>query len=177
MTGKLSTLTGLGALGHLYLQVRAIDQIVGGNTEASRRHLLDGAAAVITVLVRRVAAVVFTTLSGIAARAHAVHGDGHRLVGFPADRPEGRRAGGKPLYDFGRSLHLFNGNGLVIPLEVQQPAQGCHTAALVVGEPGEFPVYVVVVAAGSVLKNADAVRVPLMMLAAPPPLVRSPHGQ
>jgi hypothetical protein len=44
-TGKLSALTGFGALGHLDLDVGGVHQVVAGDTEAAGCDLLDGAAA------------------------------------------------------------------------------------------------------------------------------------
>ena len=41
---KLAALTGFGTLGHLDLNVGGIDQMVAGDAEPARRHLLDGAA-------------------------------------------------------------------------------------------------------------------------------------
>ena len=85
MAGQLSTLAGLGTLGHLNLEVGSIDQIVGSYTEPTGGDLFNGAAARITVLVQPVTPVVFSTLTGVAARRHSVHGDGHHFVGFSAD--------------------------------------------------------------------------------------------
>ena len=45
MAGKLAALAGLGALRHLDLQLVGIHQVIGGDAETRRRHLLDGAAA------------------------------------------------------------------------------------------------------------------------------------
>ena len=47
--GKLAALAGLGALGHLDLQLVGVDQVVGGHAEAAGGHLLDGAAARVAV--------------------------------------------------------------------------------------------------------------------------------
>ncbi len=49
VSGQLPALARLGALRHLDLQLVAVDQIVAGDAEAARGHLLDGAAAQIAV--------------------------------------------------------------------------------------------------------------------------------
>ena len=43
--GQLAALAGLGALGHLDLQVVGVGEVLRRHAEAARRHLLDGAAA------------------------------------------------------------------------------------------------------------------------------------
>ena len=49
--GQLAAFAGLGALRHLDLQLLGVDQVVAGDAEAARGHLLDG--AVLRVAVRR----------------------------------------------------------------------------------------------------------------------------
>ena len=174
---QLSALAGFGALGHLDLQVGCVDQVVGGHTEPARGHLLDGAAAGVAVLVQLVAPVVLSALAGVAAGAHAVHGDGHRLVRFPADGTQGRRAGGKPLGNLRGWLNLFDGHRGPVLIKGQQAAQRGQFPSLVVGEPGEFFVNFPVVRLRRMLQFCDGVRVPLMVFLAPPPLVGAAHGQ
>ena len=43
VTGQLAAFTGLGALGHLDLDLASADQIFAGHSETTRRDLLDGA--------------------------------------------------------------------------------------------------------------------------------------
>ena len=49
VAGQLAALAGLGALGNLDLQIVGIDEVIRGDAEASRSHLLDRAAAQIAV--------------------------------------------------------------------------------------------------------------------------------
>ena len=74
----MATLTGLGALGELDLQVGGVHEVIGGHAEASGRDLLDAAVAlrVVDTIVR------FAALTGVGACANRIHGDGKRLVRF-----------------------------------------------------------------------------------------------
>ena len=49
VAGKLAALAGLRALRDLDLQIVGVDQVVGGDAEAPRSHLFDGAAAPVAV--------------------------------------------------------------------------------------------------------------------------------
>ena len=49
VAGQLAAFAGLGALRNLDLQIVRVHQIVGGDAEARRSHLLDGAAAQVAV--------------------------------------------------------------------------------------------------------------------------------
>ena len=102
VAGQLAAFAGLGALRDFDLQVVGVDEIVGGDAEARRGHLLDGAAPRIAVGVGSVAGLVLAALAGVGFAADAVHGDGQRLVGFLADGAEGHGAGGEALDDLRR---------------------------------------------------------------------------
>ena len=58
---QLASLTRLGTLGHLYLEVLRVDQIVAGDPETPGGHLLDSAAPRVPVGVGGIAVVVFST--------------------------------------------------------------------------------------------------------------------
>jgi hypothetical protein len=79
---KLAALTGFRALRHLDLDVGAVGQVVAGDAEPRGRHLLDGAAAPVAVLVAVEAADVLATLARIRPAAKAVHRDRQCLVRF-----------------------------------------------------------------------------------------------
>src|SRR5699024_1720714 len=72
---QLTALTGLGALRHLDLNIRAVIKIVASHAKAPRRHLLDGGAAGIAVGFNLKALGVLTALAGIGHAVQAVHGD------------------------------------------------------------------------------------------------------
>jgi hypothetical protein len=96
-SGQLSALTGLGTLCHLDLYLFGIDQVVGGDTEAARGHLL-GLAVERDAVYRAIETVVaLATLTGVGACAELVHGQGHGLVGFLAQCAERHGAGDKVL--------------------------------------------------------------------------------
>ena len=75
--GQLAAFAGLGTLGDLDLQHFGVDQVLGGDAEAARGHLLDLAA-----LLGAVAHRVFAAFAGVAAAAKAIHGDRQRFVRF-----------------------------------------------------------------------------------------------
>ena len=112
VAGQLAAFAGLRALRHLDLQFVGVDQVVGGDAEARRGHLLDGAAAQIAVRIGLEARFVFAAFAGVRLAADAVHGDGQRLVRFLADRAERHGAGREALDDLLRRLDFFERNRL-----------------------------------------------------------------
>src|SRR5687767_3117653 len=110
VTGQLTALAGLCALGHLDLQVGGVGQVVARYAEAARGDLLDSALAAIAVGVWCVTAGVFTALARVAAGAYAVHRDRHRLVRLTADRAQRGCAGSKALDDVLSRLDLLERN-------------------------------------------------------------------
>ena len=84
VAGQLSTLAGLGALRHLYLQVLGVGEVSDGHAEATGSNLLYSAVARVAVGVERVAMPVLAALAGVGTRADAVHGYGERLVRLAA---------------------------------------------------------------------------------------------
>ncbi len=77
---QLAAFAGLRALGDFDLQLVRVDQIVGGDSEASGCHLLDRAATPIAIRIARKASFVFPALAGIGSAADAVHRNGQRFV-------------------------------------------------------------------------------------------------
>ena len=166
VAGQLATLAGLGALRHLDLEFVGVDQIVGGDAEAAAGHLLDGAAAQIAVGVGREALFVLAAFAGVRHAADAVHGDGQRLVRFLADGPEAHGAGRESLDDLLGRLDLFNRNGLVGVLELEQSAQSTELAVLLVDQVGVLLEGGRVVLPHRVLHLADGERIEQVILAA-----------
>ena len=76
VAGQLAAFAGLGALGHLDLDVVGIDQIFGGDAEAARGHLLDLGAHGIAVGQRHETVRLLAAFAGVGTAADAVHGDG-----------------------------------------------------------------------------------------------------
>ncbi len=112
VAGQLAALAGLRALRHLDLQFVGVHQVIGGDAEARRGHLLDGAAPR-SPFGRAEARFVFPALAGVRLAADAVHRDGQRLVRFLADGAERHGAGGEALHDLLGRLHLFERHRLV----------------------------------------------------------------
>src|ERR1700739_675899 len=76
VAGELAAFPGLGALGHLDLQLIGVDEVVGGDAEASAGDLLDGAAAGVAVGVGSEAGFIFSAFAGVGHATEAVHRDG-----------------------------------------------------------------------------------------------------
>src|SRR5262249_55668054 len=94
VAGELAAFAGLGALGHLDLQLAGHDQVFAGDAETAGRDLLDRAVLGIAAVVGPLIALgVFAALTGIALAADAIHGDRQRLVSFLADGAVGHGAG------------------------------------------------------------------------------------
>src|SRR5215510_7306303 len=93
MSGKLTSLSWLGALGDFDLQLLRVDQVITGYAKTTGGNLLDRAIPGITVGLGVVTIRVFPSLSSIALAAQAIHGNGQRFVGFLADRSIGHRSG------------------------------------------------------------------------------------
>src|SRR3954468_160852 len=94
VAGQLAPFAWLRALGDLDLQLRRVDEILGGNSEARGCDLLDRA-----VPIGAEARWIFAAFAAVAAAANAVHGDGEGLVRFGAERAEGHRARAESLRD------------------------------------------------------------------------------
>src|ERR1700681_14949 len=108
MAGKLPALAGLCPLRDLYLQFLSVNQIVTGNAESARRHLLDRAVSRIAAWIDEVAARIFAALAGVALAAETVHGDGQRLVRLFANRTVGHRSSFEALDDFCDRLNFID---------------------------------------------------------------------
>ena len=176
VAGELAAFAGLGPLRHLDLQLVGVDEIVAGDAEAARRHLLDGAAPQVAVRVRQVAHRILAALAGVRLAAEPVHRDGEVLVRLAADRAERHGAGLEALHDLGRRLDLVERDRRA-GLEAQQPADGAQPPALVVGERRVLLEHLVAARAHRVLQLRDGVRVVHVVLAAPPPLVLAAHPE
>ena len=171
VAGELTALAGLGPLGHLDLEVVGIHQVLAGDAEASGGHLLDGAPARVAIGVARVAGGILSALAGIGLAAHAVHGDGERLVGLETDGPVGHRAGGEAGEDRLHRLDLLDGDGPLRRLEGEEPPQGREVAGLLVHRARVVLEDPVLAAAGGVLELEHGVRVEEVILPLAPPLI------
>ena len=123
--GQLAALAGLGALRHLDLDVVGVDQVLAGDAEPARGHLLDRRAAQVAVRVGQEAVGVLAALAGVGLAAEPVHRDRQRLVRLGGDRAVAHRAGGEPLDDLADRLDLVDRHGRPhAGLQREEPAQG-----------------------------------------------------
>ena len=171
VSGKLAALARLGALRHLDLQLVGIDQILAGDTEASRRDLLDRAALRVAVRHGQEALRILTALARVGAAAEAIHRDGQRLVRFLADRAVGHRARREPLDDLRDRLDLVDRDGRTCRLETEQTSQRRASLVLRVHGAGVFLEDRVLAASRRVLQLEDGLGVEQMVLAVATPLI------
>jgi hypothetical protein len=156
--GELPTLSRLGALRDLDLQLVRVDEIFGRHAETPRRDLLDRAR-----LLGVEADAVLAALTGVAPAAEAIHGDRERLVRFLAQRPEGHGARNEALDDLLLGFNLVERNGRRLH-EVEQSAKRV-ARVLAVDDLAEFGEGLRVVRAGGVLQRRDRARIPVVVLA------------
>mmetsp|Transcript_9325 Transcript_9325/g.18389 ORF Transcript_9325/g.18389 Transcript_9325/m.18389 type:complete len:622 (-) Transcript_9325:3164-5029(-) len=97
--GKLSTLTGLGSLSHLNLDLVRVGEVLCGHTEATRSDLLDGTALGVSVGERLETSRVLTTFSSVGASSDAVHGHSKSLVSLCGDGSKTHGTSGEALED------------------------------------------------------------------------------
>ena len=128
--GQLAALAGLGALGHLDLELAALVQIFRGHAEAARRHLLDGGIGVVAIGPRAEAGGILAALAGIRLGADAVHGDVEGAMRLGRQRAQRHAGGHEALADLGDRFDLVDGDRGGRRLEGQQVADGDGRALL-----------------------------------------------
>ena len=119
---QLAALAGLGALRHLDLDLLAVVQVVGGDAEAARSHLLDRRTGVVAVGVGEVALGAFAAFAGIRLGADAVHGDRQRLVRLRRQRAERDPRRHQAAADVGDRLHFLQRRRLGGAAEIEEVA-------------------------------------------------------
>ncbi len=107
---ELAAFAGLGSLGDLDLEVVRIHQVLAGDPEAARSHLLDRAAPQVAVRIGHVARGVLASLTCVRPGTEAVHRNRERLVCLSGDRPVRHGAGRKAPHDGLDRLHLLEGD-------------------------------------------------------------------
>ncbi|GFZ47935.1 hypothetical protein JCM24511_05682 [Saitozyma sp. JCM 24511] len=127
VAGKLTTLSGLGTLGHLDLELVGIGEVVGSDTETTRGDLLDGRSARVpnglelhgvgeglTVLVcagpgdRDGSLGILTTFSSVGLAAETVHRDGEGGVRLHGNRTVRHGTGDASAHNLVPRLDLVN---------------------------------------------------------------------
>src|SRR4051794_25997084 len=169
---ELATLTGFGTLGHLDLDVRRIDQVVAGDAEASRRHLLDSAAS--TRVVEPVG--IFAALAGVRPAAEGVHGDGHRLVGLGGDGAVAHRTRVEARDDRLDRLDLLQRHRWAQPrLQFEQSAQRAAVASEPIHLVGVLLEDLAPAGTGRMLQEEDYFRREQVQLTLPPERILATH--
>ena len=120
--GQLAAFAGLGALGHLDLELAGVDQVFTRDAKTPGGNLLDGGVKRVAVRLRLVAEGILAALARVAFATNAVHGNGQGFVRLLADRSIGHRAGLEALHDALGGLHLVDRDGTA-GLELEQTAQ------------------------------------------------------
>ena len=182
VAGQLAALAGLGALGHLDLQLVGVDEVVRGDAEAARGDLLDRRAAQVAVGVGLEAPRVLPALAGVRAAAEAVHRDRERLVRLRRDRAERHRAGGEALDDLRRRLDLLERDRLAGPSRnCSRPRSVALRGRVLVDQSREYSSYLSWASpfdvADRVLQQRDRLRVPHVVLAVAAPGVDAADRQ
>ena len=171
--GQLAALAGLGALGQLDLDLLGRHQVLAGDAEAGRGHLLDlGVGGAVVPLLRLAA------LAGVAAGADLVEGQGDGLVGLAAQGAVAHGRPLEPLEDLGHRLHLVEGDAAVCGVaEVQQAAQVDAVFAHVVHRLGELLEGGVVPFEAGLAEQIDGLRVEQVVLSPAAELMVAAAGQ
>lgn len=167
VAGQLAALAGLGALGHLDLDVVGVDQVLAGDAEAAGGDLLDrGAAGRVVEAVR-----VLAALTGVGLGAQLVHGDGEGLVRLAGDGAVRHGAGGEALDDLGERLDLVDGDRGAAGGEAEEAAERHEALGLLVHPVRVLLEDVVPLVARGVLQAEDGLRIEQVRLALAAPLV------
>ena len=172
LAGQVAALAGLGALGHLDLDLYGAPQVAARDAKATGGHLLDGALLGVPVGKRGLARRVLSALAGVGAAVDAVHGDGQALVLLPADGAVAHGAGVEAREDALHGLDLVKRHGLRLGREVHEVAQG-DGATGAVHPGGKLLELLVAALAASVLQQVDGLGVDEVLLAA----LRAPLGE
>ena len=85
VAGQLAAFPGLGALGHLNLDVIGVDQVLGGHAKAPGGDLLNGRAKGIAVGQGLEPIRLLAALAGVRLAADPVHGNSEVGMGLPAN--------------------------------------------------------------------------------------------
>src|ERR1035437_3750174 len=166
VAGQLAALTGLGALGHLDLDLLGTHEEFARDTEPARGDLLDGALHRVAVGHRLEPRRVLAAFAGVRLGPQAVHGDSERLVGLLRDRAIAHGAGLEALDDRFDRLDLVDREGVaVVRLELHQAAQRAQALGLVVDQLRVLLERRITAALRGVLELRDAQRVEQVLLA------------
>ena len=169
----MTALAGLGALGHLDLNLEGAAQVAARHAKSRTCYLLDRGVLGVTVSQRGLAAWVLAALARVGAAVQAVHGNGHALVCLFAYGTVRHGAGVKAADDVERRLDLVERHrGTAAGIKVEQVAQAHGTAGAVQAGAVLLKGVVAVLTAGG-LQQVDSLRIDEVILATK----RAPLGQ
>mmetsp|Transcript_6293 Transcript_6293/g.28422 ORF Transcript_6293/g.28422 Transcript_6293/m.28422 type:complete len:204 (+) Transcript_6293:4274-4885(+) len=119
LAGELTALAGLGALGHLNLNLVRVAQVVRGDSETARRDLLNRRSLRVVAAVRLgdQALDVLASFAGVGLAADAVHRARQGAVRLEGDGAVGHSPGTETLDDVTRGFHRFDVDGFPVALE------------------------------------------------------------
>ena len=109
--GQLAALAGLGALGHLDLELVGAGEVLGGHAEPGRGDLLDLRIGRAAVLARRVPGRVLAALAGVRGAAERLDPDREHAMGLGRERADAHRRHDEPARDGPRVLDLLERHG------------------------------------------------------------------
>ncbi|GKT49344.1 uncharacterized protein ColSpa_09525 [Colletotrichum spaethianum] len=177
VAGKLTTLTGLGSLGHLDLKLVGVGEVGRGDTEATGGNLLDGGSHGVAVGQTLRALGVLTTFTGVGLAAKSVHGNGQGGVRLHRDGTVRHGTSAETADDLGPGLDLLDGDGsAVLELEVEHTTERASLDLLVLGA-GVRLVGLVVLGADGILDVGNAGGVVHVSLTTIAPVVLARLGQ
>ncbi len=127
---QVPALAGLGALGHLDLELLGGDQVIRRDAEAGGGHLLGPA-----VPLGLVAVGILAALPAVGAQPQAVHGDGQGLVGLRGEGAVRHRRGGEAAEDRLLRLHPVQRDRRAVALPAQ-PIPQIHRLPMDMGGEG-----------------------------------------
>ncbi len=122
----MSALAGLCSLCHLDLDLHGTVQVLRGDAEPSRCHLLDGGVAL-----RSESRRILAALAGVGFSTQAVHGDCHGLMRLLRDRAVGHGTGLEAFDNLLHGLHFLERNRVLLRDEIHQAAQRVGTLAVI----------------------------------------------
>ena len=128
--GKLPTLTGLGTLSDLDLQLFALVEIFRRHAKAARGHLFDLGRRIVAVAFWHEMRRIFAALAAVRFRANTVHRHVQRLMRLWGKRAQRHARRYETLADRGDALHLLQWHRRALGLDVEQVTQMDRRVAL-----------------------------------------------
>jgi hypothetical protein len=173
VSGKLTTLTRLGTLGHLDLKLVGIGEVGRSDTESAGSDLLNGRAHSITVGHALRSLRILTTFTSVGLAAKAVHGNGEGRVRLHGNGTIRHGTSAESADNVSPRLDLINGDrSAVLKLEVQETTERARLDLLILGS-GVGLVGLVILGADGILDVGNRGRIVNVRLTTITPVVLS----